>query len=163
LSLAQLSPQRVQEERRIRGALGERALRIEHIGSTAVPGLIAKPLIDILLVVADSADEPSYVPTLEAAGYVLRIREPDWDEHRLFNGPEIDVNLHVYTKGSDEIERYLLLRGRLRENVADRDLYAQTKRDLAARQWTYVQNYADAKSEVVEAIIARARAARLQG
>ena len=163
MSLAQLSPQRVQEERRIRGALGERALRIEHIGSTAVPGLIAKPLIDILLVVADSADEPSYVPTLEAAGYVLRIREPDWDEHRLFNGPEIDVNLHVYTKGSDEIERYLLLRGRLRENVADRDLYAQTKRDLAARQWTYVQNYADAKSEVVEAIIARARAARLQG
>jgi GrpB-like predicted nucleotidyltransferase (UPF0157 family) len=151
------------EERRIRDALGERALRIEHIGSTAVPGLIAKPIIDILLVVADSADEPAYVPTLQAAGYVLRIREPDWDKHRLFNGPEIDVNLHVHTQGSDEIERYLVLRDRLRENAADRDLYAQTKRDLAARHWTYVQNYADAKSEVVEAIIARARAARLQG
>ena len=151
------------EERRIRDALGERALRIEHIGSTAVPGLIAKPIIDILLVVADSADEPAYVPALEAAGYVLRIREPDWEEHRLFNGPEIDVNLHVYTQGSDEIERYLVLRDRLRENSAERDLYAQTKRVLAARHWTYVQNYADAKSEVVEAIIARARAARLQG
>ena len=151
------------EERRIRDALGERALRIEHIGSTAVPGLIAKPIIDILLVVADSADEPAYVPALEAAGYVLRIREPDWDEHRLFNGPEIDVNLHVYTQGSDEIERYLVLRDRLRENSAERDLYAQTKRVLAARHWTYVQNYADAKSEAVEAIIARARAARLQG
>jgi GrpB-like predicted nucleotidyltransferase (UPF0157 family) len=151
------------EERRIRDALGERALRIEHIGSTAVPGLIAKPIIDILLVVADSADEPSYVPALEAAGYVLRIREPDWDEHRLFKGPEIDVNLHVYTQGSDEIERYLVLRDRLRENAADRDLYAQTKRALAARHWTYVQNYADAKSEVVEAIVARARAASVQG
>src|SRR5438067_8045924 len=120
------------EAKRIKGALGERAIIVEHIGSTSVLGLVAKPIIDILLVVVDSADEPSYVPALEAAGYVLRIREPDWDEHRLFNGPEIDVNLHVYTKGSDEIERYLLLRGRLRENVADRDLYAQTKRDLAA-------------------------------
>src|ERR671933_1419104 len=82
------------EAARIRRALGERALLVEHVGSTAVPGLIAKPIVDILLVVADSADEPAYVPALEAAGYVLRIREPDWDEHRLFNGPEIDVNLH---------------------------------------------------------------------
>ena len=77
--------------------------------------------------------------------------------------PEIDVNLHVYTQGSGEIERYLVLWDRLRENSAERDLYGQTKRDLAARHWTYVQNYADAKSEVVEAIIVRARAARLQG
>src|SRR5438552_12635666 len=126
----------VREATRIKAALGERAIVMEHVGSTSVPGLIAKPIIDILLVVADSADEPSYVPALEAAGYVLRIREPDWDEHRLFNGPEIDVSLHVYTKGSHEIERYLLLRDRLREHVADRDLYAQTKRDLAARHWT---------------------------
>jgi GrpB-like predicted nucleotidyltransferase (UPF0157 family) len=151
------------EERRIRGALGERALRIEHMGSTAVPGLVAKPIIDILLVVLDSADESSYVPTLEAAGYVLSIREPDWHEHRLFKGPEIDINLHVFSPGSDEIERCLLLRNRLRENAAERDLYARTKRDLAARHWTYVQNYADAKSEVVEAIIARGRAATIQG
>jgi GrpB-like predicted nucleotidyltransferase (UPF0157 family) len=151
------------EERRIRGALGAGALRIEHVGSTAVPGLVAKPIIDILLVVSASADEPSYVPALEAAGYILRIREPDWHEHRMFNGPEIDVNLHVYTIGSAEIERCLLFRDWLRTNTADRGLYAQTKRELAARQWTYVQNYADAKSPVIEAIIARARAATQQG
>jgi GrpB-like predicted nucleotidyltransferase (UPF0157 family) len=151
------------EERRIRSALGARALRIEHVGSTAVSGLVAKPIIDILLEVAASADEPSYVPALESAGYILRIREPDWHEHRMFNGPEIEVNLHVYTMGSAEIERCLLFRDRLRANTADRDLYAHTKRELAARQWTYVQNYADAKSAVVEAIIARARAATQQG
>lgn len=71
------------EATRIRNALGERALGIEHIGSTSVPGLAANPIIDILLVVADSVDQPSYVPALEAAGYVLRPREPDWHEHRL--------------------------------------------------------------------------------
>lgn len=149
------------EAARIRQSLGGRALRIEHIGSTAVPGLVAKPIIDILLVVADSSDEPSYVPWLERAGYVLRIREPEWHEHRMFKGSGINLNLHVYTEGSPEIERYLLLRDRLRANNADRDLYAQTKRDLASREWTYVQNYADAKSDVVEAIIAWARAQTL--
>jgi GrpB-like predicted nucleotidyltransferase (UPF0157 family) len=146
------------EAARIRGVLGVRARHIEHIGSTSVPGLAAKPIIDIMLVVADSADEPSYVPALEAAGYMLRIREPEWHEHRMFKGPGININLHVYTEGSAEIERLLLLRGRLRDNGAERDLYEQTKRRLAWQHWTYVQNYADAKSEVIEAIIARARA-----
>ncbi len=74
------------EAQRIRGALGERALMVEHVGSTSVPGLAAKPIIDILLVVADSADEASYVPDLEAVGYVLRIREPEWHQHRVFKG-----------------------------------------------------------------------------
>ena len=90
------------EAKRIRSALGERALVIEHVGSTSVPGLIAKPVIDICLVVADSADEPAYVPSLERAGYVLRIREPEWFEHRLLNGPDIAVNLHVFGAGSPE-------------------------------------------------------------
>ncbi len=146
------------EAQRIRAALGERALRIEHIGSTSVPGLVAKPIIDILLVVADSADEPSYVPALEAAGYVLRIREPDWHEHRLFKGPWVNLNLHVFTVGSGEIERVLTLRDWLRENPSDRELYAEEKRRLAAQKWRYVQNYADAKSKLIEAIISRARA-----
>ncbi len=147
------------EAARIRGALGERALQVEHAGSTSVPGLCAKPIIDIVLVVADSADEPSYVPALEAAGYVLRIREPEWHEHRLFKGPDVNINLHVFSEGSEEIDRMLLLRDWLRADEADRDLYAQTKRELAQREWRYVQNYADAKSEVVEAIVARAKAA----
>ena len=130
---------------------------MEHIGSTAVPGLVAKPIIDILLVVANSADESSYVPALEAAGYVLRIREPDWHQHRLFKGPDTNINLHVFTTGSEEIRRVLILRDSLRTNEADRQLYARTKQSQASRKWKYVQNYADAKSEVVNAILARAQ------
>ncbi len=146
------------EAERIRAALGPRALRIEHVGSTSVPGLIAKPIIDILLVVANSSDEPSYVPALEKAGYVLRIREPDWHQHRLFKGPDTNINLHVFTVGSEEIERVLALRDRLRNNPSERDLYVEAKRELASRKWKYVQNYADAKSRVVEGIVSRARA-----
>jgi len=145
------------EEERVRRALGEKVLRLEHIGSTSVPGLAAKPIIDICLVLADTSDEAGYVPALEAAGYTLWIREPDWFEHRLLKGPDTDVNLHVYPEGCQEIERYLLFRDRLRSNAADRELYERAKRELARRRWKYVQNYADAKSEVVEAIISRAR------
>ncbi|MGH2735807.1 MAG: GrpB family protein [Actinomycetota bacterium] len=146
------------EAERIAGALGERALRIEHVGSTAVPGLAAKPVIDILLAVADSADEKTYAPALEGAGYVLRIREPDWYEHRVFKGPDTNVNLHVFSPGCPEIERMLLFRDRLRSDRGSRELYERTKRELALREWKYVQNYADAKATVVEKIIARARA-----
>lgn len=146
------------EAERVRAALGARALRIEHTGSTSVPGLAAKPTIDMLLVIADSADEAAYVPALESAGYVLRIREPDWQEHRMFKGPEAEVNLHVFSEGCPEIGRVLLFRDWLRSHAADRDLYARTKRDLARREWKYLQNYADAKSAVVEEILGRARA-----
>jgi len=131
---------------------------VEHIGSTAVPGLVAKPIIDILLVVADSADELSYVPALEAAGYVLRIREPDWHQHRFFKGPDTNINLHVFTLGSEEIRRMLMLRDWLRINEADRELYTSTKQSLASRNWKYVRSYADAKSEIIEAILERAKA-----
>ena len=142
------------EARRIGATLGERALRIEHVGSTAVPGLAAKPIIDILLIVGDSADEETYVPTLEAAGYVLRIREPDWYQHRVFKGPDTNINLHVLSKGCPEIDRMLLFRDRLRTNHADRALYERAKRELARKTWKYVQNYADAKGATVEGIIA---------
>ena len=145
------------EASRIRRALGDRVLLLEHVGSTAVPGLAAKPRIDILLGVADPADEPAYVPALEAAGYVLRIREPDWEEHRVFKGPDMDVNLHVFSPGCPEIERMLLFRDRLRGNTSDRQLYERTKRELARKDWKYVQNYADAKNEVVDEILARAQ------
>jgi GrpB-like predicted nucleotidyltransferase (UPF0157 family) len=150
----------VREEARIRGALGDRVVRIEHTGSTSVPGLAAKPVIDITLVVPDSSDEPAYAPPLEAAGYVLWIREPDWHEHRVFKGPDTNVNLHVFSPGSPEIERMVAFRDWLRTHDDDRALYEQTKRELAARTWKYVQNYADAKTAVVEEIIARAAAAR---
>ena len=147
------------EAGRIRRALGEAALMVEHIGSTAIPGLIAKPILDILLVVAKSADEASYVPALEEAGYIFHLREPEWHEHRLLKGSEVAVNLHVFSQGSPETERVLLFRDWLRQSHADRELYAQTKRHLAAQRWQKTQEYADAKSEVVEAILARARGA----
>jgi GrpB-like predicted nucleotidyltransferase (UPF0157 family) len=140
----------------IRAALGCRALRIEHIGSTSVPGLATKPVIDMLLVVTDSADEEMYVPALEATGYVLRIRETNWYEHRMFRGPDTKTNLHAFSFGCQEINSLLIFRDRLRTNAADRNLYARTKRALAKQEWKYVQNYADAKSVVIEKIIARA-------
>jgi GrpB-like predicted nucleotidyltransferase (UPF0157 family) len=151
------------EADRIRAVLGERVVQLEHIGSTSVPGLAAKPIIDILLVVADPADEPAWLPDLEAAGYRLVIREPDWYQHRCLKGPDTNVNLHVYPPGCPEIERNLVFRDRLRGHPEDRAHYQRVKRELAERDWTYVQEYADAKTEVVEAIIARARAAGTGG
>ena len=143
------------EAERIKTVLGCRSLQIEHTGSTSVPGLAAKPIIDILLVVADSSDEPAYVPMLERAGYSLRIREPNWYEHRMFRGPAADINLHVFSSGRREINRILNFRDWLRSNAADRDLYERTKRDLARKEWADVQDYADAKTAVIEEILAR--------
>lgn len=143
----------------MRSILGNKALRVEHVGSTSVPGLCAKPIIDMLLVVADSADEPSYVPAMEAAGYTLRIREPEWFEHRLFKGPETDIHLHVFSEGASEIERMLLFRDWLRANDADRDNYASVKRSLAQQVWRHVRHYADAKTAIVQEIMSRAIAA----
>ena len=148
------------EAARIQSILGDRVRLLEHAGSTSVPGLSAKPVIDIVLAVPDSADESAFVPPMEAAGYVLRIREPDWFEHRLFKGPDTNVNLHVFSEGCPEIERMLAFRDRLRTHDDERIRYEDTKRELAAREWTYVQYYADAKGEVVEGIIARAFADR---
>ncbi|GAB1512867.1 GrpB family protein [Actinophytocola sp. KF-1] len=147
---------------RIAEALGPIALSIDHAGSTSVPGLPAKPIIDILLQVDDSADEDAYVPALEAAGYTLRVREPEWLEHRLLRRRDEphDVNLHVFSPrhAAEEIHRMLAFRDWLRTNDADRDLYASTKRALSTREWRYVQDYADAKSEVVQQILTRALA-----
>ena len=121
-----------------------------------MPGLAAKPIIDIALEVPDSTDEAAYVPALEEAGYVLRIREPEWFEHRAFKGPDTNVNVHTFSRGCEEFDRMLLFRDRLRSNPADRALYEAAKRELASREWRFVQEYADAKSEVVEEILRRA-------
>ena len=144
------------EEERIRAALRDRVIRIEHVGSTSVSGLPAKPLIDVALEVPDSADEAAYLPALETTGYSLRIREPDWFEHRLLKGPDTDVNVHVFSAGCEEVDRMLVFRDWLRENAADRELYAVKKRELAGREWKYMQQYADAKTSVVNEIMARA-------
>jgi GrpB-like predicted nucleotidyltransferase (UPF0157 family) len=146
------------EASRIRTILGVGAVLVEHVGSTSVPGLAAKPIIDIVLAVPDSADEAAYAPGLTAAGYVLWVREPDWFEHRLFRGPDTDINLHVFTAGASEIDRMLLFRDWLRASEADRDAYLKVKRELAQRTWRHIQHYADAKTAIVQQIMERAAA-----
>lgn len=147
--------------RRVGDVLRGVAHRVEHVGSTSVPGLPAKPVIDMLLVVPDSADERRYVPLLEGIGFELVIREPAWYEHRVLREHHVGaaaehVNLHVLSEGCPEVHRMLLFRDWLRGNRADRELYAETKRSLARQTWEYTQNYADAKSETVAGILKRA-------
>lgn len=138
---------------RIAAALGSGALGIDHIGSTAVPGLDAKPIVDMLIVVTDSADEDSYLPAMENCGYALRVREPDFEEHRMFRTPERDVHVHVLSEGSPEIERYLRFRDALRATPFLRARYQELKRSLAAQGPQDMNGYARAKSEFVDAII----------
>jgi GrpB-like predicted nucleotidyltransferase (UPF0157 family) len=147
----------LREAKRIHAALGSRVVGLEHTGSTSVPGLVAKPMIDMTLMVANSADEAAYVPALEGAGYTLRIREPEWHQHRMFKGPDTDVNLHVFSSGCPEVGRILLFRDWLRTHAADRDLYARTKLSLSRRKWETVDDYAQAKTAVIEEILDRAR------
>jgi GrpB-like predicted nucleotidyltransferase (UPF0157 family) len=143
-------------ELRVRQALGKRVLMLEHVGSTSIEGLSAKPIIDMLLVVSDSADEKSYVPPLERQGFVLHIREAEWFEHRLLKATDTKANLHVFSEGCEEVVRMISFRDWLRLNRSDREFYEEIKCELAARTWKYTQHYADAKSEVVEEILGRA-------
>jgi GrpB-like predicted nucleotidyltransferase (UPF0157 family) len=147
----------VRLEERIQEALKDDILVLEHVGSTSVAGLSAKPIIDIVLAVADSSDEPSFVGPLEQKGFKLRIREPDWYEHRVFKYSDPDTNLHVFSDGCVEIDRMLRFRDWLRNHADDRMLYEEKKRELAGRTWKYTQNYADAKSEIIQEILERAR------
>jgi GrpB-like predicted nucleotidyltransferase (UPF0157 family) len=144
---------------RIRDALAGQDIdvEVEHIGSTSVPGLAAKPIIDILVVVPDITAEEDYLDPLLAAGYVLRVREPG---HRLVRTPARDVHVHVYERDHPAVDDYLLLRDRLRSDADDRALYETTKRALMLRRWEDMNDYADAKTDVISAIKARARAVR---
>jgi GrpB-like predicted nucleotidyltransferase (UPF0157 family) len=145
----------------IAAALGEVALRIEHIGSTSVSGLGAKPIIDVLLVVADSRNEAAYLPRVEAIGYELRVREPDFHEHRMLRTPGRDVHVHVYSTGSPEIERLLTFRDRLRNDAQNCQRYEDTKRKLATQPWPNMDAYAAAKTQIIDQIIATARTATM--
>jgi GrpB-like predicted nucleotidyltransferase (UPF0157 family) len=151
-------PGRSEREReRIVGALADVAVRVEHIGSTAVPGLAAKPIIDILVTVADPDDDSVFAPALARAGYELRVRERG---HRMFRPPERDVHVHVSADDDPEVERYLAFRDRLRASPRDRAAYERLKRKLALRGgWDDMNHYALAKSTLIEAIIARADSA----
>ena len=144
------------EADRLGSVLGATIRRLEHVGSTSVPGLAAKPVIDMLLVVDDSSDESTYLPRLAGAGDRLVLREPDWHQHRVCKGPDADINLHIFSVGSGEEDRMLAFRDRLRRGPVARGRYLSAKRRLAARRWEFTQQYADAKSEVIEAILAEA-------
>ena len=145
---------------RVRAALAENALLLEHVGSTSVPGLSAKPIVDMVLGVAHSTDEPAYVPQLAAHGFVLRIREPNWFEHRLFKRADVECHLHVFSIDCEEIGRMLAFRDRLRAHQGEREKYESVKRDLASRTWRHMQHYADAKSAIVREILGRALGAQ---
>ena len=136
------------ERARILDAVGETALGVEHIGSTSVPGLAAKPIVDILLIVADVEDEAAYLPALERVGYVLRVREQG---HRMVRTPDLGVHLHVWA--DEEIDRHLRFRDRLRASAEDRAAYERLKRELAPREWADVNDYAEAKGPLIEAIL----------
>jgi GrpB-like predicted nucleotidyltransferase (UPF0157 family) len=142
---------------RIRTALGERALQIEHIGSTSVNGLAAKPIVDMLVTVVDPSDEDRYLPDMLTLGYELRVREPDFDEHRMFRTRARDVHIHIFPAGSGEVQRHLLFRDFLRSNPEVRDDYAALKRELSTRDWQDMNEYADAKSPFIDGVIKRAR------
>jgi GrpB-like predicted nucleotidyltransferase (UPF0157 family) len=143
------------ERSRIDKALGGTAKTIDHIGSTSVPGLAAKPIIDILVAVDDVEHEDAYVPQLESACYVLRIREPG---HRMFRAPTKDVHVHFWSERA-EIQRHIAFRDWLRANEEDRRLYEGVKRELAEREWSDTNEYAEAKNDIVAEIMARARRA----
>ncbi len=137
----------------VRGALGDQVLGLEHVGSTSVPGLAAKAIIDVDLVIAGTDDESVYVPALEKLGYVLVLREPWWHGHRMLVDAGEDVHLHVWPQGSPEVTRHRLLRDWLRTHPEDRELYASTKRRLARE--TDGGDYSMAKSDVIDAIFGR--------
>lgn len=148
-------PEQYQQHReRIAKALGSTALLIEHIGSTSVPGLAAKPIIDLLVCVPDISAEEDYLNPLLTAGYLLRVREPG---HRMVRTPQRDVHIHLLEEGDGAAEDYLLFRDRLRDHETDRQLYEQVKRELTSRDWPDMNAYAEAKTSVVEQIKARAR------
>lgn len=117
---------------RIREALGPVALDVHHVGSTSVPGLSARSVIDVDLVVADPADEASYVPALEAAGFTLYFRQPAYYGHRFLGCQTPDTNIHVYGPNCPDTARHLIFREWLNEHPEDRDKYAAVKREVAA-------------------------------
>ncbi len=140
----------------IRKALGAKALLLVHIGSTSVEGMAAKPVIDILVVVKDSSNESAYVPQMESAGYQLRIREPDWHEHRMFRTSKKDVHVHFYTDGCVEIDRVLRFRDWLRNYPEDCKRYETVKRELARQDWDCGDDYATAKTGIITEILGKA-------
>jgi GrpB-like predicted nucleotidyltransferase (UPF0157 family) len=151
------SEQFQQWRRRLETALGEIAVTIHHLGSTAVPGLDAKPILDIQVGVHDLDDEASYVPAIEEAGFVLRSRDPT---HRYFRPPPErprTVHVHVCTAGGEWNVEHVLFRDYLRASPAAVDEYARLKRQLAADYRDDRLAYTDGKTAFIVSALAEAR------
>ena len=139
----------------VTAALGDLVVSIEHVGSTAVPGLAAKPIVDIDLTIDDTADETRFVPALATSGYRLLLREPWWYGHRMLISAEEDVHLHVWPTGAPEAVRHLLFRDWLRTHPSDRELYESAKRRIAVETASRPGDYSLTKSDVIDEIFAR--------
>ena len=143
---------------RIRRSLGDRVLALDHIGSTSVPDLPAKPIIDVDLTVADASDETAYVPALQQEGFVLQAREPSWHGHRLLLAASPPANLHVWNPDAPEAIRHRMFRDWLRDHPDDRRRYAAAKRaaaDVTSAAGDDVMAYNLRKQPVVREILDR--------
>jgi GrpB-like predicted nucleotidyltransferase (UPF0157 family) len=156
-------PQRFEEvKERIQKALGALILDIAHAGSTSVPGLPAKDIIDVDLTLRDPTDEASYVKPLEEAGFRFLLREPQWHQHRFFveNWPKAyHVNLHVWGPDSPEAARHRIFRDWLLKTPADVELYAKVKREAAeqtAVAGDSMLEYTQRKDKTIQEILGRA-------
>ncbi|MBP7807182.1 GrpB family protein [Candidatus Saccharibacteria bacterium] len=138
-----------QQKQRIRDALNSKAFRIDHVGSTSIPNMSAKPIIDIQVSVDNPDNEQTFLKPLEKAGYMLRVREKG---HRMFRTPELDVHIHICKTGSDWERRHLLFRDWLRTDKDDHNAYRQLKETLAEQDWETMNHYADAKSDLIQEI-----------
>ncbi|MCJ1436695.1 hypothetical protein MMC27_006076 [Xylographa pallens] len=156
-------PRRFEEvKERLQKALGALILDIAHSGSTSVPGLPAKDIIDVDLTLKDATDEASYVKPLDEAGFRFLLREPQWYQHRFFveNWPNAyHVNLHVWGPDSPEVARHRILRNWLLKTPADRELYAKVKREAAERTAVAgdsMMGYTQRKEKTIQEILGRA-------
>jgi GrpB-like predicted nucleotidyltransferase (UPF0157 family) len=138
----------------IRAALGATVLDLEHVGSTSVPGLAAKDVIDLDLTVADPRDEDAYVPALGALGYVLTVREPSFHQHRCLRLATPRANLHVVGPDCPESIRHRMFRDWLRTHPDDRERYAEAKRAAIPGGGT-VMDYNARKQSVIRDIYDR--------
>ncbi|MFZ1382104.1 MAG: GrpB family protein [Scrofimicrobium sp.] len=153
---------------RLLEALGMRAIRIEHIGSTSVEGLVAKPVIDIDVTVADPAKEDAWLPLLEQQGFILTVREPWWHEHRMLRGGQRAddciaptdggpaANIHIFGPDSPELIKHIVFRNWLRISPDDRERYATAKRVAASVPDPLTTEYNARKQEVIREIFQRA-------
>ncbi|MEX6315785.1 GrpB family protein [Providencia manganoxydans] len=144
----------IKQKSRIQNALGSVVISINHVGSTAVPGLPAKPVIDIDLIVAHPENEQLYVPLLEELGYQLTIREPSWYQHRMLRLEQPRVNLHIFALDCPEHIRHILFRDWLVSHPEDKELYQNVKKE-ALISVDNVQSYNQNKQVVIRDIYNR--------